>query len=94
LVSTNVATTGTFLHDAIFHLVTAAAIWYGVTRIVRFNVLGYFLLAAMTALVPAAIELLEQPNPYLRANGYAVAAAAIALLAWPLMQWQRRSAHQ
>ena len=94
LVSTNVATPGTFLHDAIFHLVTAAAIWYGVTRIVRFNVLGYFLLAAMTALVPAAIELLEQPNPYLRANGYAVATAAIALLAWPFIQWQRRAAHQ
>jgi hypothetical protein len=73
---------------------TAAAIWYGVTRIVRFNVLGYFLLAAMTALVPAAIELLEQSNPYLRANGYAVAAAAITLLAWPLIQWQRRAAHQ
>jgi len=51
------------------------------------------LLAAMTALVPAAIELLEQPNPYLRANGYAVATAAIALLAWPLIRWQRGVAH-
>jgi len=89
LVSTNVATPGTFLHDAIFHLLTAVAIWYGVTRVVRFNVLGYFLLAAMTALVPTAIELLEQPNSYLRANGYAVAAAAIALLSWPLIRWQR-----
>ena len=94
LIATNVATSGTFLHDAIFHLVTAVAIWFGVTRIVRFNVIGYFLLAAMTALVPAAIELLEQPNPYFHANGYAVAAAAIAILAWPLIRWQRGAAHQ
>ena len=59
------------------------------THIARFNVLGYFLLAAMLALVPGAIELLEQPNPYLHANGYGVIAFAIAILAWPLMRWQR-----
>ena len=59
------------------------------THIARFNVLGYFLLAAMIALVPGAIELLEQPNPYLHANGYAVLAIALAILAWPLMRWQR-----
>ena len=40
------------------------------------------------------LELLEQPNSYLRANGYAVAAAAIALLSWPLIRWQRGAAHQ
>ena len=60
------------------------------THIVRFNVMGYFLLAAMIALVPGAVELLEQPNPYFRANGYAVVAFALAMLAWPLMRWQRR----
>jgi ABC-type Na+ efflux pump permease subunit len=52
---------------------------------VRFNVLGYFLLAAMTALVPDAIELLAQPNAFFHANGYVVIVFAIALLAWPLM---------
>ena len=51
--------------------------------------LGYFLLAAVSALVSSAIELLEQPNPYLHANGYATLAIAIAILAWPLMLWQR-----
>jgi hypothetical protein len=91
LVATNVATPGTFFHDAAFHLVIVAALWYGVTHIARFNVLGYFLLAAMTALVPAAIELIQQPNPYLHANGYAVLAIALAMLAWPLMRWQRAS---
>ena len=43
----------------------------------------------MLVLVPSAIELLEQPNPYLHANGYAVLAFALAILAWPLMRWQR-----
>jgi len=89
LMATNVASPGAFMRDALSHLVLVAAIWYGVTRIVRFNVLGYFLLAAMLSLVPAAIELLQQPNAYLHGNGYAVVMIALAILAWPLMRWQR-----
>jgi len=89
LMATNVATPGAFYREVAFHLVAVAAVWFGVTRIARFNVLGYFLLAAIIALVPAAIDLLEQPNPYLHANGYAILAIALAILAWPLMLWQR-----
>jgi membrane protease YdiL (CAAX protease family) len=91
LMATNVATPGAFFREAAFHLVVVAAVWYGVTHIARFNVLGYFLLASMIVLVPSAIELLEQPNPSLHANGYAVMAIALALLAWPLVRWQRGS---
>ena len=87
LLATNVATPGAFLREAAFRLIFVAAIWFGVTRIARFNVLGYFLLAAMVALIPAAIELLQQPNPYFHANGYAVAATALAIVAWPLAKW-------
>jgi hypothetical protein len=89
LMATNVATPGAYFREAAFQLVAIAALWYGVTHFARFNVLGYFLLAAMVSLVPSAIELLEQPNPYLQANGYAVLAFALAILAWPLMRWQR-----
>jgi membrane protease YdiL (CAAX protease family) len=92
LMATNVATPGAFLRDAVFHLVAIVALWLGVTHIVRFNVMGYFLLAAMIVLVPGAIELLEQPNAYFRANGYAVIAFAVALLAWPLVYWRRGAA--
>ncbi len=88
LMATNVATPGAFFRDAAYHLVAIAALWYGVTRIARFNVLSYFLLAAMIVLVPSAIELLRQPNPYFHANGYAVVAMALAILAWPLLKWQ------
>jgi hypothetical protein len=89
LIATNVATPWAFLRDAALQAVTIGALWVGVTRIVRLNVMGYFLLAAMTVLVPGAIELLEQPNAYFRANGYTVAAFAVVLLAWPLISWRR-----
>jgi membrane protease YdiL (CAAX protease family) len=95
LMATNAATPAAFFRDAAFHAVTIAALWLGVTRIVRFNAMGYFLLAAMTVLVPGAVELLAQPNAYFHANGYAVIALALALLAWPLLLWLREtpSAH-
>ncbi len=90
LMATNVATTGAFFREAAFHLAAVVALWYGVTHIARFNVLGYFLLAAMIVLVPAAIDLLQQPNPYFHANGYAVVVFALAILAWPLStSWRR-----
>ena len=89
LVTTNVAAPGAFFREAAFHLVVVVVLWYGVTRIARFNVLGYCLLAATMALVTPAIGLLQQPNFYLRANGYAVVVFALAFLAWPLVRWQR-----
>jgi len=92
LLATNDASPGAFFRDAAIHLVVVAALWYGVTQIVRFNVLGYFLLAAIFALVPAAMELMEQPNSYLHANGYAVIAIALAILAWPLIRWRSSGA--
>jgi len=92
LAATNVATLGGFFREAALQLAALAALWYGVTRIARFNVLGYFLLAAIFVMVPGAFELLNQANPYLRANGYAVLVFALALLAWPLMRWRSSAA--
>jgi membrane protease YdiL (CAAX protease family) len=89
LTATNVATPGVFFREAAFGLAIAAALWFGVTRIARFNALGYALLAATITLVSAAVELLKQPNAYLRGNGYAALAIALAILAWPLLRWQR-----
>jgi hypothetical protein len=89
LMATNVATPGAFLREAAFHLVVIVALWFGVTHIVRFNLMGYFLLAAVVAMVPSALELIEQPNPYFHANGYGVLACMLAMLAWPLIYWRR-----
>jgi hypothetical protein len=89
VMATNVATPGAFLREFAFHFVAVVALWYGVTRIARFNAMAYFLLAATIVLVPAAIELLEQPNPYFHAGGYATVACAVTLLGWPAVMWRR-----
>ncbi|MBZ5661740.1 MAG: CPBP family intramembrane metalloprotease [Acidobacteriia bacterium] len=91
LMSSNVATPGAFFREAAYRLVAVAVLWMGVTRIVRFNTMGYFLLSAMIALVPGAVDLLQQPNSYFHANGYIVVAFAIATLAWPAICWRRGS---
>jgi hypothetical protein len=91
LLATNVATAGAFLQEAAFHVLIIVALWLGVKHIVRFNVLGYFLFAAMTALIAGAIEMLAQPNAYFRANGHALIAFAVAILAWPLASWFRNT---
>jgi Type II CAAX prenyl endopeptidase Rce1-like len=89
VMATNVAATGAFLREAAYHLVAAVALWHGVKRLARFNAMGYFLLAAIIVLVPAAVELFAQPNPYFHGSGYVVAAVAVALVAWPLFLWRR-----
>ena len=90
LMATNVANAGTFVHDAAFRLLTAMVLWFGVTHVVRFNAMAYFLLAATIALVTGAVELIQQPNPYFHANAYAVVAFTVALLACPLIYWRRQ----
>src|SRR5258708_15406156 len=89
LLATNAATLGTFLREAAFHVVVFAIAWLAVKHILRFNVLGYFLLAAMTVLIPEAIDLITQPNVYLRVNAYAAIVFAAALIAWPIVSWLR-----
>ena len=89
LTATDAATPGSFARLAAFHLVMAAALWFGVTRIARFNALGYLLLGALLILIPDVAALFDQPNMYLQGNGYAVLTCTLALLAWPLWQWRR-----
>jgi hypothetical protein len=63
-------------------------IWWAVHRVVRFNLLGYFLIAMLTLLTAATAQLLPQPNFYFRANGWALIAVTLALLLWPLVIWR------
>jgi len=59
----------------------------GVRYIMRFNILGGFLIVAGTSLLGGAAELLSQPDRFYRANGYAVLVALALLFAWPLVAW-------
>jgi len=75
-----------FLSSAIF----LAVIVFGIRRVVRFNLLGLFLVAACTAFLGAAGELVTQPDAFYRANGYVILLALVLLLAWPLVTWRLR----
>jgi membrane protease YdiL (CAAX protease family) len=90
LASIGAATAGSFARTAVFEIIVLCIVWWGVSKLVRFNMLGYFLLFATMTAAQSAAELLSQPNSFFRANGAAVCIAALLLLAWPLVA--RRSA--
>ena len=71
-----------------------AAMWIAVIGltvryVIRFNVLGYFLILASLVLVAGASQLLGQPDHFYRANGYGALIALALLFAWPLFAWRR-----
>jgi membrane protease YdiL (CAAX protease family) len=63
----------------------------GVSRVIRFNVLGCLLIVALLALLGAAAQLLPEPDAFYRANGYVVVVMMLVLLAWPLSVWRMRA---
>lgn len=69
----------------VVNLIFVSLVWLGVSRLVRFNLMAYFLLAATLALLPLSLQLLAQPNTFYRANGGAALIVLAALLAWPLV---------
>ena len=71
-------------------LVLGVLVW-GVCRVARFNLLGYFLVATAGELFSCAADLLVQPNPFYRANGFAVLLGLALLFAWPMVKWRLRT---
>jgi hypothetical protein len=76
-----------FAKQILLQFLLLAVYAFGVSRVFRFNMLGYFLLATFGSLVLGAAELLQHPESFVRWNGYATAAAVLALLVWPLAGW-------
>jgi hypothetical protein len=76
-----------FAKQFLANLVILALVVFGIASVARFNVLGWFLVVAMTSLLGGAIELLSQPNPFYRMQGYGVLVLLAILLAWPLISW-------
>jgi hypothetical protein len=85
--------TAQFVQQFLLECFFLAVVWWGISRVIRFNLLGYFLLLAGSSLLQAAISGISQPNPYIRANGAATLVMLLLLLMWPLMAW-RRAANQ
>ena len=80
-----------FLKQFLGAAILLGVVVLGIRRVVRFNLLGLFLVAACTALLGGAGELLGQPDAFYRANGYGVLLALVLLLAWPLTTWRMRA---
>jgi hypothetical protein len=59
--------------------VQLGVVWFFVTRVVRFNLLGYYLLAASAPLIGSAIEMFRQPVFFYRLNG-AVCVVGLGML--------------
>jgi membrane protease YdiL (CAAX protease family) len=66
-----------------------AVIDLAVRYLIRFNVLGYFLILAGLSLLAGAGEVLRHPDYFYQANGYGVVAALVVLFGWPLVAWRR-----
>ncbi len=69
-------------------LILLSVLVFGVRQVMRFNILGCFLIVAGTSLFGGAAELLSQPDSFYRANGYAVLLALVLLFVWPFVAWR------
>jgi membrane protease YdiL (CAAX protease family) len=78
-----------FAKQFLARLILLGALVFGVRRLMRFNILGCFLVVAGTSLFGSVAELLAQPDPFYRGNGYAILFALILLFAWPFAAWRR-----
>jgi len=81
-----------FAKQFLARLILLSVLVFGVRRVVRFNLLGCFLIVAGTFLFGGAAELLAQPDSFYHANGDAVLLALILLFAWPFTSWRIRKA--
>lgn len=80
-----------FARQFLVRAITLAVLVFGVRRIMRFNLLGCFLVVVGTSLLSGALPLLQQPEAFYRANGYFVLLALVLLLAWPFAAWRMRA---
>ncbi len=91
MVGSNWGTPGDYAKQFLAGAIPLGVIVFGVTRLVRFNMLGYFLIVALLSLAGGAAKLIAQPDGFYRVNGYVVLLMLVALLAWPLVAWRGRA---
>ena len=80
-----------FAKQFLARLILLGVLVFGVRFVMRFNLLGCFLVVAGTSLASGATELLAQPNAFYQRNGYAVLLVLVLLFAWPLAGWRQNS---
>jgi membrane protease YdiL (CAAX protease family) len=91
LVGSNWGTPADFAKQFVAAAIPLGVFVFGVSRVVRFNILGYFLIAAVLSLAAGAAKLISQLDGFYRGNGYVVLVMLAALLAWPLVAARGRA---
>jgi hypothetical protein len=91
LVGSNWGTPADFAKQFVAAAIPLGVFVFGVSRVVRFNILGYFLIAAVLGLAAGAAKLISQLDGFYRGNGYVVLVMLAALLAWPLVAARGRA---
>jgi membrane protease YdiL (CAAX protease family) len=76
-----------FLKQFLLNLILLALVVFGMRRVVRFNVLGLFIIVAGTNLLGSALQLSRQPDGFYRFQAYLVLAVLALLMAWPVVAW-------
>ena len=88
LVGGSWGTSADFAKQFLARLILLGVLVFGVRYLMRFNLLGCFLVVAGTSLVTGAAEMLAQPDAFYRGNAYAVLLMLALLFAWPLAAWR------
>ncbi|HET7108304.1 MAG TPA: type II CAAX endopeptidase family protein [Candidatus Acidoferrum sp.] len=83
--------TGDFLKQFLASALVLGVVVFGFRRVVRFNLMGCFLVVVSVALLGGAVELVSQSNGFYRAQGHLALAALVLLLGWPLVTWRMGS---
>jgi membrane protease YdiL (CAAX protease family) len=80
-----------FAKQFLMEAILLGVIVLGVRYIVRFNLLGGWLMITLSSLLTGAAAMLGQPEPSYRSTGFILLSAAVLLLVWPLAGWRMRS---
>ncbi len=83
-----------YLQQLAMKFIFLGVIAVGVRYVMKFNLLGCFLVVAASSLLSAMAGLLGQQQPYYRANGFAVMGALVLLFVWPLVSWMKAGGSQ
>ena len=81
-----------FFKDLLRGLILLGLVVFGIRWVARFNLLGWFLVIACTALLSPGLELTKQPDAFYRGQGHIVLTALVLLLLLPLVMWRLKSA--
>jgi len=84
--------TADFFKQLLFNAILLGFVVYGLQRVARFNVLGWFLVVASVTLLGRAVELLGQPDAFYKIQGYVVLAGLAVLIGLPLLAWRMQTA--